>query len=144
MIIAELTEHDLESLSALYEQFWGETSSLEKMRDTFRSLENDPHYIFLGARQGDQLAGSVMGIVCEELYGRCQPFMVIEDVIVDKGSRRRGVGKRLMLELERRAVDRGCTYIIFVTEQARDEAVRFYQSLGYDPEKYRGFKKRLE
>jgi GNAT superfamily N-acetyltransferase len=98
---------------------------------------------FLVARQNDRLAGSVMGIVCEELYGECKPFMVVEDVIVDQNHRRQGVGSLLMRELERLAITRDCAYIIFVTEQDRTTAHQFYESLGYNPDKYRGFKKRL-
>ena len=66
--------------------------------------------------------GSVMGIVCEELYGECQPFMVVEDVVVDRDHRRQGVGRALMMDLERRATERGCSYIIFVTEEDRTGA----------------------
>jgi len=84
-----------------------------------------------------------MGIVCEELYGECRPFMVVEDVIVDQNHRRQGIGSLLMRELERRAIVRDCAYIIFVTEQDRTTAHAFYASLGYSPDKYRGFKKRL-
>ena len=84
-----------------------------------------------------------MGIVCEELYGECLPFMVVEDVIVDADRRREGIGSALMCELERRAVESNCGYIIFVTESERTDAHRFYESLGYKPDAYRGFEKRL-
>ncbi|MBA7487340.1 hypothetical protein ES707_22903 [subsurface metagenome] len=70
--------------------------------------------------------------------------MVIEDVIVDKNRRRKGVGSVLMSTLEQRAVERHCCQVIFVTEADRTEAHRFYASLGYDPDAYKGFKKQLE
>jgi ribosomal protein S18 acetylase RimI-like enzyme len=143
MNIAILTEDDLESLAGIYKQFWGEDSSIEKMRTTFRRLKDDPNYLFLAAKSDGHLVASAMGIICEELYGECKPFMVIEDVIVDRSYRRKGLGAELMAELERRAVERGCAYIILVTDQDRADAHRFYQSLGYNGEKYKGFKKRL-
>lgn len=143
MIIRGLRDDDLPVLAELYRQFWGEGSSLEKMRAAFQRLAADPDYLFLGAEQEGRLVGSVMGIVCEELYGDCKPFMVVEDMIVDHHHRRLGVGSLLMRELERLAVERDCQYIIFVTEAERTEAHRFYESLGYKPEAYRGFKKRL-
>jgi ribosomal protein S18 acetylase RimI-like enzyme len=49
----------------------------------------------------------------------------------------------LMDELEKMAVDSDCGYVIFVTEVERTDAQRFYESLGYKPDAYRGFKKRL-
>lgn len=143
IVIAPLVESDLPALARLYKQFWNEESAPEKMRRTFLRLSPNPAYIFLGAKRNDTLAGSVMGIVCEELYGDCRPFMVVEDVIVDSGHRRNGIGARLMRELERHAISRNCAYILFVTENARADAIRFYTSLGYDPDAYRGFKKRL-
>ncbi len=144
MKIRLLIENDIESLAVLYKQFWGEESSQEKMKKTFIRLAANPSYIFLGAEQDNQLVGSVMGIVCEELYGNCDPFMVVEDVIVDADWRRTGIGSKLMNEIEKQAIDRGCHYIIFVTESDRTEAVQFYESLGYKSDVYRGFKRELK
>lgn len=143
MEIERLTEGDLPRLAELYKQFWGEDSSLDKMRATFQKLSNNPNYVFLVAKSNRRVVGSVMGIVCEELYGECRPFMVVEDVIVDKEQRRKGIGASLMHELETIAADRVCGYIIFVTEKERIDAHRFYESLGYKPDAYKGFKKRL-
>ena len=143
MEIIELAEQDLEDLSRLYKQFWDQDSSLQKMRSTFRRLSRNPNYIFLAAKQDKYLAGSAMGIICEELYGECKPFTVIEDVIVDEDYRRIGIGMKLMRKLEKHAVDRNCNYIIFVTDSKRTDALEFYQSLGYELDRYKGFKKRL-
>ena len=144
MEIRKLTEDDLVNLAVLYKQFWGEESSLEKMRVTFQRLKINPNYILLVADQRNNMVGSVMGIICEELYGDCQPFMVVEDVIVDKHQRRLGIASLLMRELERCAVKHNCSYIIFVTESERTEAHRFYESLGYRSDAYKGVKKRLK
>ncbi len=144
MQIRRLLEADLDNLARLYKQFWGEESSLEKMQTTFQKLKGNPNYIILVADQQNCLVGSVMGIICEELYGDCKPFMVVEDVIVDKHQRRLGIASSLMRELERYAAENNCSYIIFVTESERIEAHRFYESLGYKSDAYKGFKKRLE
>jgi ribosomal protein S18 acetylase RimI-like enzyme len=143
MEIRCLIESDLESLAKLYEQFWGEKSSLEMMQKTFRRLKTNPDYIFFVAEQSGHIAGAVMGIICEELYGDCRPFMVIEDVVVDWANRHEGIGSALIREIENYADSLNCNYIIFVTESERTDAIRFYQSLGYFPDAYRGFKKRL-
>lgn len=124
-------------------QFWNEESSLVRMQETFARLRNDPDYVFLVAEVDDEIAGSLMGIICEELYGECRPFLVIEDVIVDREFRQQGIGSALIREIESYAVSRNCNYIIFVSELERTDAVPFYRSLGYAPDSYRGFKKRL-
>ncbi|MCP4370346.1 MAG: GNAT family N-acetyltransferase [Deltaproteobacteria bacterium] len=144
MDISRLTEHDLPSLADLFRQFWGENSSLEKMQTTFARLATNSAYILLTAKQDELLVGFAMGIICEELYGDCKPFMVIEDLIVDKKQRRNGAGSALMQELEKCAMAHDCCQILFVTEEDRSEAHRFYRSLGYKFEPYKGFKKRIE
>lgn len=144
MEIIRLTENDLVDLAGLYKQFWDEESSLEKMKSSFHKVSKDPNYIYLVAKEGGILAGSVMGIICENLYGECRPFMVIEDVIVSHDFRRKGVGTILMRELEKIAMKRNCCQTIFVTETRRKDAIVFYQSLGYDADSHKGFKKKLE
>lgn len=147
--VRRLEERDLPSLAELYRQFWNDASSTEAMRRTFRGLRDDPDYLFLVADDSDEangsaiVAGTVLGIVCHNLYGECRPFLTVEDVIVDREYRRRGVGSALMRELERIARERGCYYIILVTDTDRTAARSFYESLGYDPESHKGYKKRL-
>jgi GNAT superfamily N-acetyltransferase len=142
--IRKLAEDDLAALALLYKQFWGEESSLQKMRSVFQRLSRNPGYIFLVAETEHRVVGSVMGIVCEELYGECKPFMVVEDMIVDQHHRRLGIATLLMEQLEKHACDNRCAYIIFVTESNRADAHQFYQSAGYTVDAYKGFKKRLE
>jgi GNAT superfamily N-acetyltransferase len=49
-------------------------------------------------------------------------FMVVEDVIVDREQRRRGIGSVLMRAIEEQAVSRNCSYIMFVTDSTRVDA----------------------
>ena len=88
MIVRSLEARDLPQLALLYEQFWGEKSHPEKMARQLKELERRDTHIVLGAVEGDTLLGSVMGIVCEELYGDCRPFLVVENMIVDKACSR--------------------------------------------------------
>ncbi len=143
MKIRNIEYKDLESLGKLYFQFWGDKSELEKMQGKYKELENNDNYIFLAAEVDGRLAGSVMGIVCSELYGDCRPFMVLEDLIVDKNFRKKGIGKALVRKLEEEAEKRNCCQIIFITETDRHDAVAFYESVGYDSNKNRGFKKKI-
>lgn len=143
MKIEPLTMKDLPSLSDLFYQFWGETSSIEKMQTTYSKMAENPAYILIAAKQDSQVVGFVMGIICEELYGDCRPFMVIEDMIVDKNQRRSGVGAALIREMEKNAVENDCYQVILITEADRTDAVTFYGKLGYNFEPYKGFKKRI-
>lgn len=100
-------------------------------------------HTLLCAVEGDRLLGSVMGIWCEELYGDCRPFMVLENMIVDGAARKRGIGGQLIAALEEEARARGCTQVLLVTEADRADACSFYASAGYAADTHRGFKKKL-
>lgn len=143
MDITPLRESDLPQLIALQAELIDEKGDLDKMRALFDLLRANPQYHLLGAKQDGQLVGSLTGIVCHDLIGRCIPFMVIENVIVSKKSRRQGVGKRLMQEIEKIARASECRYIMLVSAVTREQAPAFYHSLGYAFAPYRGFKKIL-
>ena len=142
-MIRDLTGADAPVLAELYKAFFGEESDVEKMREQLVQLQKDDDYILLGyAGEDGQLLGSVMGIVCQELYGDCRPFLVLENMAVDSRARRKGVGKALVQELERRAAMAGCSQILLVTEKVRVEACAFYESLGFSKETT-GYKKKI-
>lgn len=144
MKIRKLRQSDLEALARLYRQFWDEESNLDRMKATYEELSTNPKYILLCATMDEVVVGSVMGIVCDELYGECRPFLLMENLVVDAGFRRHGIGKALLGELEKQAREWKCSQILFITETDRKDAVSFYESAGYNAQKHIGFKKSLE
>lgn len=143
MLIRDMRREDLLELNELYKQFWGETSSLISMQAQFNNILKKDTHILLVATDGEKLIGSVMGVICDELYGDCMPFLVVENMIVDQSARRSGIGKILLEELESRAKDRYCTQMILVTEVEREDAVGFYENNGFSRGTHKGYKKKL-
>jgi GNAT superfamily N-acetyltransferase len=143
MIIRDLQIEDIESLSKLYFQFWNEDSDIQKMKDKFNQLRHNASYIFLCAEADNVLLGSLTGIICEELYGDCRPFLVVENMVVDRTYREKGIGRELFVELEKRAKSNGCTQTILVTEAERKDACGFYESIGFHPTANKGYKKKI-
>lgn len=144
MIIREMIADDIPQLAQLYKQFWDEESCVEIMYKKFNKFHENDSHILLSAVENNQLIGSVMGVICGELYGDCKPFIVLENMIVDKNYRNKGVGKALISELENKAAQKNCTQIILVTEANRIDACEFYESAGYNPGTHKGFKKKLK
>lgn len=142
MQIRNLNREDLPQLAALYHQFWNEDSDISAMQKKYEELKARDAYILLAAEIDGRVAGSVTGIVCDELYGSCCPFLVVENVIVDQSFRRKGVGHALMCALEQEAKKHGCSSMQLVTELSRRDACAFYESLGFSTDK-KGFKKSL-
>jgi GNAT superfamily N-acetyltransferase len=143
MLIRRMIKADIPALAQLYKQFWQEDSCIEAMDDEFARLGANEAYVLLCAVENGKLIGSVMGVVCGELYGNCQPFMLLENMVVDSGCRNRGAGKALIIELEEIARGKNCSQILLVTENDRADACAFYTSAGFDPDTHRGFKKKL-
>jgi GNAT superfamily N-acetyltransferase len=144
MIIREMAASDIPELAQLYKQFWDEASCIETMYNQFEKFCQNGTHVLLSAVENERLIGSVMGVICGELYGSCEPFMVVENMIVDHERRKKGVGKALISELEKIAVEKNCTQIILVTETNRINACKFYESAGYSPDLHKGFKKKLK
>ena len=142
MKIRKLEKNDMKRLAGLYEQFWHETSDVSKMEAQFDVLERENSHIILGAEEEGVLIGSVMGVICKELYGDCRPFLVIENMIVDGAGRRKGVGSALLSEMEKQAKERHCTQMILVTEIERSDACGFYEAFGFQKNN-KGYKKKL-
>lgn len=144
MIIRRMIADDIPQLAQLYKQFWHEYSDVETMYKQYHKLCEADTHVLLSAIESEQLVGSVMGIVCEELYGDCKPFMVLENMIVDKNCRNKGIGKALISMLEKISAEKNCTQIILITETKRTDACKFYESVGYNPDTHKGFKKKLK
>lgn len=142
MKIREMEKADLPQLAGLYRQFWQENADLARMEKQFDVLSRQDTHILLSAVDKEMLAGSVMGVVCGELYGDCRPFLVLENMIVDRAYRHKGVGRALLQALEERAMACSCTQIILVTEAEREDACAFYEACGFQLNN-RGFKKKL-
>lgn len=142
-VIEPLKFEDLSGLKALYEDAFGGESNYEKMVETFKSIENNPNQIILVAKSEGTVVGSVLGVVCHELIGRCTPFMVLEDVAVLSSFRRKGIARMLLTEIENRAIQNGCNMILFVSSVHREGAHKLYESMGYGADKVNGYRKRL-
>lgn len=141
--IRKTKKQDLEALAELYKGFWNEKSSLSKMKKTLNKIEKNPHYIILNAFDKDRLIGTLMAVLCDELYGNCNPFAVIEDVIVDENYRRQGVGSALMKSAETTLRKRNCKNILLITDSNRIPAQKFYESLGFPKGTHKAYKKSL-
>ena len=144
MEIKPIAQGDLPELALLQKELIDEETDLERMHELLLVIQKDSNYYVLGARKEGRLVGSLVGIVCHDLFGKCIPCMVVENVVVAEHARQQGIGTKLMESIEAIARDRGCRYIMLVSAAERTRARDFYHRIGYDSGPYRGFKKLLE
>lgn len=142
MVIRDLHSFDIPMLAKLYEQFKGEKSNTEKMEKQLKAILKEKRYLCLVAVENGVLYGAVTGIMCRCLYGECDQFLVVENLIVDKSWRRRKIGSELLKELEKQARKQGCTQMVLVAENGLKDAYAFLKNKGFSSD-FIGFKKAI-
>lgn len=81
------------------------------------------------------LDDEVLGFVAVHVLPRFEQdegFVRIVALVVDPGARERGVGRLLMQEAERIGSAAGCAFAEVTAGHRRADALRMYESLGYD------------
>lgn len=86
----------------------------------------------LVAELGGVTVGTVDCLVVPNLTRGGAPYMLVENVVVDDGHRRAGVGRALLAEATRLASAAGCYKVQLLSAVARD-AHAFYGACGFEP-----------
>jgi GNAT superfamily N-acetyltransferase len=79
--------------------------------------------------------GALLGFIALHALPRFEHddrILRILALVVDAGARERGVGRALMAEAERIAVELGAAFVEVTAGHHRPDARRLYESLGYD------------
>jgi GNAT superfamily N-acetyltransferase len=133
MIVRPLADGDLPGLESLVEESEADGFRfLRRFRDDWtagRARTDAPGEWFLGVVDGDALVA--VGGVTRDPYLADARTGRIRHVYVARSHRRRGVGRRLLAELEGRA--RGVFDVLRLRTDT-EEASRFYESIGYAPD----------
>jgi GNAT superfamily N-acetyltransferase len=110
---------------------------METLTENYKKTKDDSRYALLVAREGKQVLGSAIGIVCIALD---TPFLVVENVIVRQDCRGKGIGRAIFDELDQFAREKNCGYAILASSGYRKGAHKFYEAVGYNDD-VRGFRK---
>ncbi|MEV4122346.1 GNAT family N-acetyltransferase [Micromonospora sp. NPDC049645] len=97
----------------------------------WRGLHAQAGRRLLLAVAGDAFVGTLDTLVAPNLTHGARPYMVVENVVVAPGWRRRGVARALMLAAFEQATEAGCYKVQLVSNAARTDAHRFYASVGF-------------
>jgi ribosomal protein S18 acetylase RimI-like enzyme len=135
--IRRFTAADEEGVVALWNDVAAEDPSRSEPRAVLRrKREHDPALVFV-ACQGSKLVGTVLGG-----YDGVRGW--IYALVVSRALRRRGIGTRLMSEVERALFALGCPKINLQVRATNAAVVSFYEKLGYGVEDRISMGKRRE
>jgi ribosomal protein S18 acetylase RimI-like enzyme len=133
LLQAKALFEELDRYQAAWRVFAPRPDLAEEAIARYRAVFDDPDSVHLVAEDGAALVG--MG------FGRVQPISSISDervmevsnVIVLPSHRRRGVARALIEALAAFAKERGARRLALKTYAQNDDAMRFWESLGFRP-----------
>lgn len=138
MQIREASEQDLPALVDLYQQLGGAGAgiSIHQAREIFARIRKYPNYRIFVAMDDGRIDGTFALLIFEALGYRAAPVGVLEDVLVNQKARGRGIGKAMMEFAMDRCREAGCYKMMLSSNLRREDAHRFYESLGFKKHGY--------
>ena len=136
--------NDLRGFNALMSQLSNPAEDEELLKSVIRRLNarEDAWLLVAEDKESGVLAGSLLGILTEDLCGDCTPFLMVENVVTLEEYRRQGVGRKMFEDLEAWAREKGARYSFLCSQMHRTEAHAFYPSVGYN--EIKGYRKKLQ
>lgn len=142
--IKPLPAKDLPLVMDLIYEF--ELAEVKKLR------ENDVRSIYskiiaaggavLGAYRGSKIVGTCTLNVCANLSWAGRPYGIVENIIVTKNERNKGIGKSLLLFARRLAESKNCYKVALMANQSVAETEPFYRAAGFSNDEV-GYQRRL-
>lgn len=125
---------DLPSVLHLYSQPGmddGKVLSLSDAQEIFAQFSRYPNYRLFVACDGNEVLGSYALLVMHNLGHLGTPSAIVEDVVVSEHRRSRGIGAQMMAHARIMAKEAGCYKLVLSSNQKRERAHAFYESLGF-------------
>lgn len=137
------TVEDIPGLDEVMQVISDGPGDRDKMAGLIAKIAADEEKYLLVAvdESSGEIAGSLLGVVFEDICGDCRPILLVENVAVLERYQGRGVGGMMFEEIERWGREKDCHYEMLVSGMSRTGAHKFYKAIGFDEVK--GFKKYL-
>lgn len=141
--IREAKHSDLEQLLQLLYQLSKRTEEDEKadrerLASTLGKIVEDENYCVCVFESKGKLVGTGTLLVQLNLSHGVRPYGHIENIVVDAGHRKKGIGKRIVEHLTERAREKGCYKVRL---GCAEPYTQFYSDSGF---KKHGFEMRLD
>lgn len=101
--------------------------------EAFAAIDADPNNELIVAILDGAPAGMLQLTFIPHLTYQGRWRALVEGVRVSSGARSSGIGGAMLQWAIRRARQRGCVMIQLTTDRAREDALRFYERLGFVP-----------
>jgi GNAT superfamily N-acetyltransferase len=139
LLIRQATAQDLPQVLQLYAQPSmdnGQVMALAAAEQLWAQFSQYPSYRLFVASQTDahaqeQVIGTYALLVMHNLAHQGTPSAIVEDVVVSEAHQSQGVGRAMMAHAMDLARQAGCYKLVLSSNQKRERAHAFYESLGF-------------
>lgn len=126
-IVQMLADDVLGSTRELYQQ-----PLPEPYLNAFNAIASDPNNELVVACYGDEIVGVQQITFTPYLTRQGGWRATIEGVRIASSARGKGIGSKLINYAIERAKERDCHIVQLTTDKKREEALRFYEQLGFE------------
>lgn len=137
--IYKATGRDLPLILKLYAHLGmddGSILTLKEAKTIFNRMKTYPDYKLYIALANKEVIGTFALIIMDNLGHKGAPSGIVEDVVVHPEWRGKGVGKKMMQFAMEQCKERGCYKMALSSNIKREDAHRFYESLGFKKHGY--------
>jgi len=145
LLMREATEDDLPAVLALYAQPAmddGRVLTLEEAQLVLAQFRQYPSYRLWvaceaaveaspDADSGGEVVGTYALLIMHNLAHQGTPSAIVEDVVVSAQRQGQGIGQHMMQHAQQQARVAGCYKLVLSSNQKRERAHAFYESLGF-------------
>jgi GNAT superfamily N-acetyltransferase len=139
IVVREAQIGDLDALLGLYGELMtsdrpsAQPADVEGSRPSMEAMLADPARHLLVGSIDERVLGTVDLLIAPNLTHRCEPWAMVENVVVAERARRGGVGRALMEHAFELAREAGCYKVQLMSGMNRGPAHSFYEGVGMEP-----------
>jgi GNAT superfamily N-acetyltransferase len=133
-LVRQATAADLPSVLTLYAQPTmdnGKVLPLHEAEQLWAQFSQYPNYRLFVACQNDEVVGTFALLIMHNLAHQGTPSAIVEDVVVSETHHSKGIGRHMMHHAMALAREAGCYKLVLSSNQKRQRAHAFYESLGF-------------
>ena len=130
VLIRKIREEDYEAAAAIWREVLDVPVSNEDLAQIYRKMAEDDRCFTYVAEADEKIVGLVTG-VCVPAVPFPNGYIKMNGLGVIPGYRHKGIGRKLLTQVEKEAAKREVTRIGLATGMGRTEAHAFYESMGY-------------
>ncbi len=136
MEIRRIESKDLDAVFELLNELYENKIKYDIFSKIYKEKLNDNNAYYIVAIENDKIVGVLISEIRSQLH-RAKKSSFIDDLIVNKDYRNRGIGKLLIEDAVRYAKELDCEVIELTSYLLNENAHRFYERNGFKKHSYK-------